>query len=231
MSHFTVGVVVPTGLDSLEDYLDTALAPFSEHLEVEPYPHECWCINGEARSYGLEMANKLVGTVDEQRKLFTERHANDDRPWSMEVRNELFKVETADWWQSYVETQDDYETYHPRFLKPNNHCGNCNGSGSYQSTYNPLSKWDYWDIGGQRAGKFNGRDVAPIADIIDLHSDIPFYAPFAMLTPDGQWHERGEMGWWAMVSNEKQQEHWESIVRGLYEQHTDYLLVIVDAHI
>lgn len=223
MSHFTVGVIVPTGLDSLREALNTILSPYDENLEVKPYPHECWCINSQARLRGLEMANKLVGPVDEQRKLFTERHADDETPMNFVARNDLFKVETAGWWQSYRETQNDYEIYHPRYMQPNKDCNQCGGSGEYQSTYNPRSKWDYWTIGGRWAGGLGGKDVAAVVDTS--------YIPFAVVTPDGQWHEKGEMGWWAMVSNEKQQEQWNTIVRGLYEQYPDHLLVLVDAHI
>jgi len=28
--------------------------------------------------------------------------------------------------------------------------------------------------------------------------------PFAVVTPDGQWHEKGRMGWFGLVANEKE---------------------------
>ena len=56
--------------------------------------------------------------------------------------------------------------------------------------------------------------------------------PFAVLTSDGEWHERGEMGWFATVSGEKKRGAWEAEVKGLLEaQPKDYMVVVVDCHI
>jgi hypothetical protein len=57
------------------------------------------------------------------------------------------------------------------------------------------------------------------------------FSTFAVLK-DGKWYERGEMGWWACVSNEKSKEEWaqqfSQLVEGLPE---DTLLTVVDCHI
>lgn len=49
---------------------------------------------------------------------------------------------------------------------------------------------------------------------------------------DGQWYEKGEMGWWGMVSGAKDQEVWNqeywNLIDGLPE---DTLLSVVDCHI
>lgn len=49
---------------------------------------------------------------------------------------------------------------------------------------------------------------------------------------DGQWFERGKMGWWACVSNEKDGEQWQKefdkLIYGLPEDHT---ITVVDCHI
>lgn len=54
---------------------------------------------------------------------------------------------------------------------------------------------------------------------------------FAVLH-EGKWHERGEMGWWACVSNEKPEGQWERefsrLLDGLPD---DALLTVVDCHI
>lgn len=56
-------------------------------------------------------------------------------------------------------------------------------------------------------------------------------ATFAVVK-DGEWYERGEMGWWACISNEKPQDQWDEefdkLVMGLPD-HT--LLTLVDCHI
>lgn len=49
---------------------------------------------------------------------------------------------------------------------------------------------------------------------------------------DGKWYERGEMGWWACVSNEKDEDKWldefAALIKGLPD---DTLLTVVDCHI
>lgn len=56
-------------------------------------------------------------------------------------------------------------------------------------------------------------------------------ATFAVIK-DGQWYERGEMGWWACVSNEKEQSDWNrqfnELLDGLPD---DTLLTVIDCHI
>ena len=54
---------------------------------------------------------------------------------------------------------------------------------------------------------------------------------FALVTPDGVWHERGEMGWFGMVANEKEQDDWEREVADILQNHQEDILVGVDCHI
>ena len=49
---------------------------------------------------------------------------------------------------------------------------------------------------------------------------------------NGEWHERGKMGWWACVSNEKDEDVWFSEFNKLIDSlPDDTLLTIVDCHI
>lgn len=55
--------------------------------------------------------------------------------------------------------------------------------------------------------------------------------PFAVLK-DGQWHERGLMGWWGCVSDEKNQSEWNGEFHKLFSDlPEDALLTVVDCHI
>ena len=57
------------------------------------------------------------------------------------------------------------------------------------------------------------------------------FVPFAVVK-DGKWYERGEMGWWAVVANEKEPKEWNEIVRKLLDEtDDDELITIVDCHI
>lgn len=56
-------------------------------------------------------------------------------------------------------------------------------------------------------------------------------APFALLK-DGEWHERGEMGWWGCVSNEIPRSEWAKQFMKLFDELPDNtLLTAVDVHI
>jgi len=55
--------------------------------------------------------------------------------------------------------------------------------------------------------------------------------PFAFIK-DGQWIERGEMGWWACVSNEKDKDDWQQQFVDMFNALPDDTLVtVVDCHI
>jgi len=53
--------------------------------------------------------------------------------------------------------------------------------------------------------------------------------PHAFITPDGQWHERGQMGWWAVLITEN--ERWDAQARKILANHPGHHVLIVDAHI
>lgn len=108
------------------------------------------------------------------------------------------------------------------------------GSGEFEhwSTYNPKSKHDWYVTGGRWDGFLVTRDgektnQCTVADI-DLDTlEIPF-----ALVKDSQWYEKGVMGWWAMVSEEKTDASWEAEVRAaLKDLPGDTKLTLVDCHI
>jgi hypothetical protein len=52
------------------------------------------------------------------------------------------------------------------------------------------------------------------------------------IVKDGKWHERGKMGWFAFVSNEKESGEWESEFNALIDSAPAYtLFTVVDCHI
>lgn len=55
--------------------------------------------------------------------------------------------------------------------------------------------------------------------------------PFALVA-EGQWAARGDMGWWATVSNERPEGEWEAFVNHMLDNlDGDTLLTVVDCHI
>ncbi|OPY59141.1 MAG: hypothetical protein A4E55_00358 [Pelotomaculum sp. PtaU1.Bin035] len=72
--------------------------------------------------------------------------------------------------------------------------------------------------------------IKPGATKEDYLNDSGF-GTFAVITLDGKWYEEGEMGWWACVSNEK--EDWNSNYFDAFIKNTDpeSIITIVDCHI
>lgn len=108
---------------------------------------------------------------------------------------------------------------------PDAACEDCAGTGTAQSTYNPLSKWDWWEIGGRWSGAINGSDVAPVRTLPEG------YSTFALVTPEGEWFQRGRMGWWAMVSDAKEPDRWAAEFTEILSSHPEALVVQIDCHI
>lgn len=57
------------------------------------------------------------------------------------------------------------------------------------------------------------------------------FSTFAVIK-DGKWYEKGEMGWWSCVSNEKEKDQWNEEFRKLIDSVSDdTLLSVYDCHI
>lgn len=61
--------------------------------------------------------------------------------------------------------------------------------------------------------------------------DAPWCGVFAVVK-DGQWYEQGRMGWWAIVTDEKNEEVWQDELNKLVlELDRDKWITVVDCHI
>jgi hypothetical protein len=83
--------------------------------------------------------------------------------------------------------------------------------------------------------KFSLKPTHTSANVSDLlirwKSKETRKVPFAIVDPSGRWAEKGEMGWWACVSNEKKTNDWEKQVKAIYERYPRHIAVAVDMHI
>jgi hypothetical protein len=87
----------------------------------------------------------------------------------------------------------------------------------------------YWEYGIENTGENFEEDWKPESREQYLLGSVP--STFAVLK-DGEWYERGKMGWWAMVADEKEQGKWNEEFKKLIEElPDDTLLTVVDAHI
>lgn len=91
-------------------------------------------------------------------------------------------------------------------------CNGCAGTGK-------RTKWptDFKEHAG---------DIAPVTSLLDKDP-----RGYAIVTPDGEWHQRGRMGWFGTSSGDKPKDEWAAETRALLEKHRDCIAVAVDCHI
>jgi hypothetical protein len=87
----------------------------------------------------------------------------------------------------------------------------------------------YWEYGVENIGKDANHYVAESREqYLTRNAHI---GTFAVLK-DGEWYEKGEMGWWGCVSDEKDPEEWNNQFNKLLEElPEDTLLSVFDCHI
>lgn len=242
MSHYTVAVFHRPDQD-----VDNLLAPFDENLEVDPY-----------LSYTKQEA------IDHVRQ-----------HWSF-VMDGPKKIPVADATdaQCYAYIASDYASD----MKDDD--------GNLYSTYNPNSKWDWYQEGGRWSGSLRLKsggttDSAAIRDLdfspdkkayeeaaiwwdkavdgkVEDGEEKPFcfykeeymreryrdretyaklnseFRTYAVLTPDGVWHEPGQMGWFGCSSETPEDglywdEHYQEAFIDTADP--DWILTVIDCHI
>ena len=108
--------------------------------------------------------------------------------------------------------RDDSIGRQAREDNPEYTCNGCDGKGI-------KAKWptEWADKGG---------NIEPVASIPDD------FFPYSILTPDGEWMQKGDMGWWGISKNDKGDGEWENICKETFKKYSDgYLAVVVDCHI
>jgi len=282
MSHFAVMVV---GSNVKEQ-----LSFFNENLDVEPYDKECWC-----------KKSNLIKEVDKKLKEHFDYEFDHLRKTYDKDGDIGWEEHTSSWFKKEEELNKELSD---EFEKPSPDCKECGGSGMYETTYNPESKWDWYSIGGRWSGMLKlkpetkgnkgqpgvnhlmGQTEYPEDEMyVDqaLKKDIDFegmeeegkirrsknwdkaqkeieegkinkdtldwkygiskkdtkesyindisFSTYAVLK-DGKWYEKGEMLWFGMASNEKEEDVWDKEFGKLLKSlDGDTLITIVDCHI
>lgn len=113
------------------------------------------------------------------------------------------------------------------------------------SNYNPDSKWDWYCIGGRWDGYLYLKETDSEGNRIGVNNaymneidwDYMFEqnrCPFCYVTEEGDWIERGDMGWFGCVSNEKDSDIWETEFKNYIKSldpEDNLLVTVVDFHI
>ena len=209
MSHF-VGLCFG---DNWEDYLEN----YYEGLEVEAYvaytKEEAIDEVKKMRAYNYERAVEMLQKPDLNSKQI--EHYQNIIDLGLFISYEDAWKAAQDW--GYEIDEDE----------------------NLLSTYNPESRWDWYSIGGRWDGFLHYKDVEPgleetnEAYIHELDMDYLLEnIPFCFVTEDGEWREKGEMGWWCSVSNEKPEETWKQQFRDYVKSlDPNCLVTVIDFHI
>lgn len=207
MTHFTVGVIVPgPRLPDLHSFIERQMAPYDESLEIEPYV-----------SYSPEKAEADLSRDRSRLERIIERQ---DATFDLDkCRQHLETLRAATPEERYRE----YLASHERF----------SDEGEPESTYNPDSKWDWYVIGGRWDGWLFDRETTgeAVGDNMTTTEDALARDKLthAVITPDGEWHEHGQMGWFGVMLTEN--ESWEPDQKSLLSRYPGHHIVLLDAHI
>jgi len=206
MTHFTLGIIVPHDVPDVESFIARQMDPYYEHSEAEPYV-----------CYSLEQATAdIASTIHRLELIISRAEPHYDLTKCRENLEQLRTMTPEQKYQERIRFHEDF-----------------NSRGEPISTYNPQSKWDWYVIGGRWDGWINDRDTSAesVLDNTALTEDVIARdkIPHAIITPDGEWHERGHMGWFAILVTENQ--NWDPEAKELLARYPGYRVVILDAHI
>ena len=86
----------------------------------------------------------------------------------------------------------------------------------------------YWSYGVQNIGEKDNFVPEDRTSYLKRQGDLSTFA----IIKDGKWYEKGSMGWWVMVSDEKTSDEWsEQFNKLLNDLPDDMLLSVYDCHI
>jgi len=137
MSHFSVAIIHKDTNEDLEEYLEDILEPYSEHKVVE-----------YTKSRDEHIAEMRSNIADYKVSPMYKEYLEDPIAYKEKSNSE------GHWNYISVEfpkrlTWTDEECYQEAIVYYKDEEGAINEDGSTNETYNPLSKWDWWTIGGR----------------------------------------------------------------------------------
>jgi hypothetical protein len=217
MTHYAVGIIVPQDrLTTIHEFVEGQMAPYDEDVRVAPYV--CYSID--------QCKSDIERDIQRFQRIIDRKDPNYNLEKCREVVDELRRTTPEHKYREYIR-------FHESF----------NAQGEPISTCNPKSKWDWYRIGGRWDGWITGNErssehgfnfgpehetvannIAPTERAIERG-----VIPHAIVTPDGQWHERGTMGWFAVLITEN--EDWDAQAKEILANHPGHHLLILDAHI
>lgn len=201
-----------------------------------------WESNLDAYDEGLEVEEYVVYTKDEAIDIVKQNHAKAYESAIEYLRKSDITESNKEYYQSIID-KGLFISYEDAWKKVLDWGYKLDDEENLLSTYNPDSKWDWYSIGGRWSGflctKEKDDEGNPIrvnqAQFKDIDWDYMFenhITPFNYVTEEGEWREKGEMGWWGMTTNEMEQDDWDdNFKRYLKLIEDDCLVTVIDFHI
>jgi len=234
MSHFFTIVLIEKECENIERRIEELLEKYNENLEMDRYIEYTKeeLIEKNKKETQEYLTNGNYAEYIKDPREYENKYGKNNNHMNY-IKNEFPKKLN---WTDEEHYQDAIKYYDE---------DNIGVDGEVYSTYNPNSKWDWWVIGGRWDGiiknnyqssdngfNFNDQHHTINNNIIEvkLINNSEQY-PFAIVTPDGDWHEKGNMGWWCMVQNEKEQNDWNDMCNMLFNKYQDCWAVGCDMHI
>jgi len=260
MSHFFAIAIIPVDCDNPEQYVADMLEPYNEGLEVEPYEEECYCVGMDVRDELEDLIYRSAGEGSSfryQHNQLREGLGWKDNQWEEDFNPEHAAASQKIWEARYAVrdlVEKTVRTYMADRIVPQPDCEDCHGTGRVINTYNRNRKWDWYAFGGRWNGTirneyrgsndgFNfGEEYRQLGDNVihvddycnllenpDTRSSV---SSFAVITPDGEWLEKGKMGWFACVADEQDADDWMDCLIATFDRYRDgYVAVGLDLHI
>ena len=229
MSHFTVAVFHRPDQD-----VETLLAPYDENIQVEPYVQ---FTRQQAIDYARQHYKSMADASDEACYAYiAEDYKTDVEGNLLSTYNPRSKW---DWWSEGGRWDGMLRTA----------TGELNSARIADIDFTPdAQKYKaalrYWDVIVEHQPKLPGEDFFSLYNeqyYRDYYGDRETYArymtqfsTYAVVTPDGEWHEKGSMGWWGCSSETADEaKDWEERYRERFldSADPDWILTIVDCHI
>ena len=196
--HYTLLVTVDGAVK--EDGIDKAIAeilnPFSELLEVDPYP-----IDPATQPYHYTWQETVAKSKayyerSKQEVLALTPGDYEDHEYIEYASTDVSNFTDLDWIKLYVGDDEEWVE---------------DGKGGYveMSTWNPKAKWDWWVVGGRWENFLNrvpnGTETDPVWGTYPVYKDGTnilrrrnLRAPqstYSYVTKDGEWFDKPDVDW------------------------------------
>jgi len=232
MSHSVVAVIFPKDMKVDQENLAKIMGPFDENKETPRYMKHTKkeLIEKEKKKFEEYLQGDLYQAFcKDPKKYITDCESKNH------INYLIFEIPEQKNW-----SEQRWYDHAIRFYEKEN----IDEDGNVYSTYNPLSKWDWYRVGGRWDGAMvdnkqtseNGFNFDDMHETFENNSCFvrqikKDWTPFAIIAPDGKWHEKGEMGWWGIVDNEKEENKWDEEALKIFSAYPDNMVVSVDVHI